>query len=74
MRSRSISVGGVVVGPAFAVRTAGPGTEVEDAADQTPTVGDVGDADGGAGLADVPEEPLGAEGIFEAGDFAESGA
>lgn len=74
MRSRSICVGGVVVCSAFAVRTAGPGTQVEDAADQTPTVGDVGDADGGAGLADVPEEPFGAEGIFKAVDFAESGA
>ena len=63
-----------MVCPAFAVRTTGPGTQVEDAANQTPTVGDVGNADGGAGLTNVPEEPLGAEGIFEAVDFAESGA
>lgn len=63
----SADVGGTVGG-------AGEGTQVEDAAEEGPTVGDVGDEDGGAGFADVPECPDWGEGLREGVEFVEGGA
>jgi hypothetical protein len=42
MSTGSVCIGVVVACPSFAMGAAGPGTQVEDAADQTPTIGDVG--------------------------------
>lgn len=55
----------VVVVAGRGVRGAGEGAEVEDAPEEGPAVGGVGDKDGCAGFADIPERPDWAEGLRE---------
>jgi hypothetical protein len=47
------------------------GTEVEEAAHKSPAHGHVGNVDGGAGFADVPEGPHWGEGVGEGVVFVE---
>lgn len=53
------------------VRRAGKGAEVEDAPEERPTVGYVGDHDGGAGFPDIPKRPDGAKWLGEGVVFVE---
>lgn len=53
---------------------AGEGAQVEDAPEERPAVGDVGDEDGSAGFADIPEGPDGAKGFCEGVVFVEGRA
>jgi hypothetical protein len=64
----------VVVVARRGVGGAGEGTQVENAPEQWPAIGDVGDEDGGAGFANVPKGPYGAEGFGEGVVFVEGGA
>lgn len=41
------------------------GAEIEDASEEGPAVGDIGNKDGGTGFSDIPECPDGAEGFRE---------
>jgi hypothetical protein len=41
------------------------GTKIKDASEEGPAVGDIGNKDGCAGFADIPERPDGAEGFRE---------
>lgn len=53
------------------VRVAGERLEVEDTAEQCPDVGEIGGDEGGGGLSDVPECPVGAKGLVKAVEFVE---